>query len=183
MTGVGYSDDCLACSTSHPACEGSPCQNGCTASPDSISGVFDFRDACCNHDYCYGSWYPKAICDDNFFYVFMNNHCNSRPWYQRPLCYSAATTYYNAVSLADSNNESHAIAARYARNPSACSNGGIGKHIPPGGVPDEGQGCLFDNQCYGYCDGGQCRDGSPADPCASNLDCWAGTNCLSGTCS
>lgn len=180
LPGTGVSDDCFTCSTTNGQGEGAPCNNFCTLAPDDIPGIFDFSDACCNHDYCFSTWYPKTICDYDVFYVYMVQHCDGRPWWQRPLCYASAAIYYSAVVIAGSTDESHEQSARYVRK-AVCNVSGVGSHIPGAGVPDEGNSCGADDQCYGYCDGGACRDGSAGDPCATDLDCWSGTTC-SGTC-
>lgn len=48
------------------------CNNGCGGDdwtrivPETISGVFDFSQACCVHDNCYTSLFSKAECDEAF---------------------------------------------------------------------------------------------------------------------
>jgi hypothetical protein len=74
--------------------------------PDTQVGVFDFTDACAEHDRCYGvggSWSDRYRCD----WVFlsdMNASCSEMwpgwsKWRQRLRCNGVAYTYYAGVRL------------------------------------------------------------------------------------
>jgi hypothetical protein len=75
--------------------------NGCSYVPDSVLGLFNFKQACNNHDICYskGSGVPRKVCDDKFKKE-MEEYCEKTySWYnpQRAACKSLALTYYGAV--------------------------------------------------------------------------------------
>ena len=80
--------------------------NGCGSNgisgyaPDSIPGVMNFRQACDNHDLCYGGYWgtsvSKATCDA-WFYWWMEADCAPRNWFSRQACRGWRDTYYAAV--------------------------------------------------------------------------------------
>lgn len=60
----GTSEDCFYCK--------GDCDNGCgygmpmaALIPDQIEGLFDFREACCNHDLCFESAVSRDTCDSS----------------------------------------------------------------------------------------------------------------------
>jgi hypothetical protein len=74
----------------------------CTDSPDEPLG-FDFRIPCWHHDFGYGNY--KAVGRfpankdhiDNAFYFDLKAKCATYSVFVRPVCYSLAWTYYQAV--------------------------------------------------------------------------------------
>lgn len=100
-------------------CPGNNCDNGCGAAdgfsslvPDNVPFIFDFSDACCNHDFCYASTsFTKRQCDAAFLRDMLQN-CRDRNPIIRVLvflltpqparlltnCNSYALLYYAAVS-------------------------------------------------------------------------------------
>lgn len=65
--------------------------------PDWIVGVFDFTNACENHDCCYGCYVvSKSQCDSNFLND-MQNSCSTTFWLLRLDCYGYAYKYYLGV--------------------------------------------------------------------------------------
>jgi hypothetical protein len=93
--------------------EDPPCfdwtSDGCTASPDSIPGVFGFGDACNRHDFGFQNAdhklresEQKAI--DSNFKDDMDNYCNEKyhKWYkfiQKGACKASALWYYGCVRV------------------------------------------------------------------------------------
>jgi hypothetical protein len=76
----------------------------CTDSPDEPLG-FDFRLPCARHDFGYGNYKAVGLFPgnkdriDNAFYFDLKNKCATYSWIVRPVCYSLAWTYYEAVHL------------------------------------------------------------------------------------
>lgn len=77
--------------------------NGCSYVPDRFLGVFNFKQACNNHDICYskGSGVPRKVCDDKFKKE-MEEYCEKTyshlyQYPQRGACKTLALTYYGAV--------------------------------------------------------------------------------------
>jgi hypothetical protein len=76
----------------------------CTDSPDQPLG-FDFRMPCVRHDFGYGNYKAVGLFPsnkdriDNAFYFDLKNKCATYSWIVRPVCYSLAWTYYEAVHL------------------------------------------------------------------------------------
>lgn len=75
----------------------------CSNSPDSGPG-FNFKNACTRHDFGYRNYKRYGVFNsggkdysDYIFYNDMKADCAARNWYQRPTCYTAAWTYYQAV--------------------------------------------------------------------------------------
>lgn len=82
--------------------------DGCTAVPDS-GPVFDFTEACNDHDRCYlerprgDSWWDRRQCDRDF-YRAMIDACQDRyprrsQWFKRGSCYGVAVVYYLGVRV------------------------------------------------------------------------------------
>jgi hypothetical protein len=76
----------------------------CTDSPDEPLG-FDFRMPCVRHDFGYGNYKAVGLFPenkdriDNAFYFDLKAKCATYSWIVRPVCYSLAWTYYEAVHL------------------------------------------------------------------------------------
>lgn len=78
----------------------------CTLSPDEISGFYDFRAACINHDICYAKVRNRKLgredlarCDIRFR-GDMNRKCEEEWSGRRQIaCKNAATVYYGFVRV------------------------------------------------------------------------------------
>lgn len=74
--------------------------NGCTAVPDSVSGIFYFNHACDHHDGCYsGHWESRYGCDVRFYWNMEASCVYNWSWWNpaRSLCRGVRTTYYYGV--------------------------------------------------------------------------------------
>ncbi|MFI1991771.1 phospholipase [Actinoplanes sp. NPDC020271] len=76
----------------------------CSVSPDRPFG-FDFRLACRRHDFGYGNYKLAGTFSANkkrldvALYEDLKRKCTTYPAASRPVCYSLAWTYYQAVSF------------------------------------------------------------------------------------
>jgi RHS repeat-associated protein len=109
--GAGWIANCFVSSVSSTGAPRSYHGNGCGPGgwkknliPNAIPAVFDFKDACNNHDWCYGQKYGTArrTCDNNFL-SDMNSWCDEYAtgtwtgWARHKPCLGYAQVYYNAV--------------------------------------------------------------------------------------
>ena len=80
----GDVNDCFACKPEE-------CDNGCGSEdidvPDAVPLVFDFKESCCIHDYCYSSTFSKSECD----LAFLRDNLRS--------CANSGTDIFNFIPL------------------------------------------------------------------------------------
>lgn len=96
--------DCFSCRTN--------CDNGCGSDdfdvPESVLGLYDFAEACCIHDHCYSSTFPKSQCDLAFLRDNLSSCASSLvvlfeiipiPRVSQGGCALSALIYYSGVAL------------------------------------------------------------------------------------
>jgi RHS repeat-associated protein len=67
--------------------------------PEGLGGLYDFTEACANHDECYACGEPKNECDEKFYADMAASCRRDHPWFSpfRQYCLELASLYYAAV--------------------------------------------------------------------------------------